>query len=153
MAAYVISEVEPLDRELFDRYRDLAQVSIEQHGGRYTVRAAIPEAAEGDWAPERRLVIVEFPDMDALRQWYSSESYAEALALRDQALRRRLLFVDGLLQLRRTFRTARNFGEKSSGTERSAPLDAAFQAPPALHRDELSASRPTVMRGTRAPTP
>jgi uncharacterized protein (DUF1330 family) len=96
MAAYVISEVEPLDHELFDRYRALAQASIEQHGGRYIVRAAMPEAAEGNWAPERRLVIVEFPDMETARGWYASASYAEALAISDRALSRRLLFVDGL---------------------------------------------------------
>lgn len=96
MAAYVISEVEPLDHELVERYRNLAQASIQQHGGRYIVRAAMPDAAEGSWSPERRLVIVEFPDMDTARRWYASESYAEALAIRDRALSRRLLFVDGL---------------------------------------------------------
>jgi uncharacterized protein (DUF1330 family) len=50
MAAYVISEVEPLNDELFDRYRALAQASIEQYGGHYIVRAALPKAAEGDWS-------------------------------------------------------------------------------------------------------
>jgi uncharacterized protein (DUF1330 family) len=34
--------------------------------------------------------------MDTVRRWYASESYAEALAFRDRALSRRLLFVDGL---------------------------------------------------------
>jgi uncharacterized protein (DUF1330 family) len=95
MAAYVISEVEPLNQELFDRYRDLAQASIDQFGGRYIVRAALPEAAEGAWSTARRLVIVEFPDMDTARRWYASDSYAKALAIRDRALSRRLLFVDG----------------------------------------------------------
>jgi uncharacterized protein (DUF1330 family) len=96
MAAYVISEVQPLDQELFDRYRTLAQTSIAQYGGRYIVRAAVPEAAEGDWSAQRRLVIVEFPDMEAARSWYASDDYAEALAIRDHALTRRLLFVEGL---------------------------------------------------------
>ena len=41
-------------------------------------------------------MIVEFPDMDTLQRWYSSEAYAEALAYRDRALSRRLLFVDGV---------------------------------------------------------
>jgi uncharacterized protein (DUF1330 family) len=41
-------------------------------------------------------VIVEFPDGERLRQWYRSADYAEALALRDSALRRRLLFVEGV---------------------------------------------------------
>jgi uncharacterized protein (DUF1330 family) len=96
MAAYVISEVEPLEQESFAQYRSLAKESIEQHGGRYLVRAALPEAAEGDWPSQRRLVIVEFPDMDAARRWYSSDSYAKALAFRDRGLSRRLVFVEGI---------------------------------------------------------
>jgi len=95
MAAYVISEVEVLDEDSFEQYRSRAKTSIEQHGGRYLVRAALPEAAEGNWSPQRRLVIVEFPDMATLQRWHSSEAYAQALAFRDRALSRRLLFVDG----------------------------------------------------------
>src|SRR5205823_4838784 len=67
MAAYVISEVEVLEEDSFEQYRSLAKVSIEKHGGRYLVRAALPEAAEGDWPPQRRLVILEFPDMETVR--------------------------------------------------------------------------------------
>jgi Domain of unknown function (DUF1330) len=44
MAAYVLSEVEVLDEESFERYRELARKSIEQHGGRYLVPATLPEA-------------------------------------------------------------------------------------------------------------
>jgi uncharacterized protein (DUF1330 family) len=95
MAAYVISEVEPLEEASFEQYRNLAKASIEEHGGRYLVRATLPEAAEGDWPPQRRLVVLEFADMEAVRRWYSSESYAKALAFRDRALSRRLVFVEG----------------------------------------------------------
>jgi len=38
---------------------------------------------------------VEFPSMERLRAWYASADYAEALAARQAALDRRLLFVDG----------------------------------------------------------
>jgi uncharacterized protein (DUF1330 family) len=96
MPAYVISEVEILDEASFEQYRSRAQASIEQHDGRYLVRAELPEAAEGNWPQQRRLVIVEFPNRDTLQRWYSSEAYAEALAFRDRALSRRLLFVDGV---------------------------------------------------------
>jgi uncharacterized protein (DUF1330 family) len=96
MAAFVISEVEILDETVADRYRALAAASIEQHGGRYLVRGATPDAVEGEVSPRRRLVVVEFPDMDVARRWYASDSYAEALALRDHALTRRLLFVEGV---------------------------------------------------------
>ena len=96
MAAYVISEVEVLDEPSMEQYRSLAKESIEQHGGRYLVRATLPEAAEGDWPSQRRLVIVEFPDMETARRWYSSDSYALALTFRDRALSRRLVFADGV---------------------------------------------------------
>lgn len=95
MAAYVISEVRFLDPDAVERYRTLAAESIAEYGGRYLVRAATPYAAEGDWPANVRLVIVEFDDMDTARRWYASESYARALAHRDEALTRRLTFVDG----------------------------------------------------------
>ena len=34
--------------------------------------------------------------MTTARQWYASDSYAQALAFRDRALSRRLTFVNGL---------------------------------------------------------
>ena len=95
MAAYVISEVEMLDETQGRRYRELAAGSIARHGGRYLVRGAVPVVAEGDWPANRRIVIVEFPSMERLRAWYASADYAEALAVRQTALDRRLLFVDG----------------------------------------------------------
>jgi uncharacterized protein (DUF1330 family) len=97
MTAYVISEVDILDEELGQRYRDLAGASIAQYGGRYLVRGASPEVPEGDWPDSQRVVVVEFASMDQLQRWYRSPEYAEALTLRQTALSRRLLFVDGLL--------------------------------------------------------
>jgi uncharacterized protein (DUF1330 family) len=38
MAAYVISEIEPRDPTLFERYRALAPASIAKHQGRYLMR-------------------------------------------------------------------------------------------------------------------
>jgi uncharacterized protein (DUF1330 family) len=96
MAAYVISEVEFFDEEHGQRYRELAAASIAHHGGRYIVRGAEPEVPEGEWPAAQRVVVVEFPSMERLRAWYTSPEYAEALKLRDAALTRRLLFVEGI---------------------------------------------------------
>ncbi len=95
MPAYVISEVEILDEAHGRRYREPSAASIARHGGRYVVRGAQPEVPEGDWPPVQRVVVVEFPTMDRLRSWYASTDYAEALAVRETALTRRLLFVPG----------------------------------------------------------
>ena len=94
MVAYVISDVEPRDAGLIERYRTLAQASIARYGGRYIVRGGPVETVEGDWTPEH-LVIIEFPDMDRAHQWYRSEAYAEALTVAEHALSRRLIFVEG----------------------------------------------------------
>lgn len=96
MAAYAISEVEIVDEELGQQYRDLAALSIAAHGGRYLARGADPHVPEGDWPAAQRVVIVEFPDMEQLQRWYASPEYAKALVVSHAALRRRLLFVDGV---------------------------------------------------------
>lgn len=97
VTAYVISEVEILDEIRGNRYRELAAESIRRHGGRYLVRGANPAVPEGNWPDAQRVVVVEFPSMAHLETWYGSADYAEALAVGETALRRRLLFVEGAL--------------------------------------------------------
>ena len=74
----------------------LAAAAIARCGGRYLVRGADPQVAEGDRRGAARVVIVEFPSMEQLQRWYASDEHAEALAVRSVALDRRLLFVDGV---------------------------------------------------------
>lgn len=95
MPAYVISDVTARDPAALETYRSRAAASIARHGGRYVVRGGVIEPLEGNWKP-RMIVIVEFPDMAGAREWYSSADYAEALAVRDSALSRRLILVDGV---------------------------------------------------------
>lgn len=99
MTAYVISEVRILDERGGKRYADLAAASIARYGGRYLVRAANPRVPEGEWEAQRRVVIVEFDSMAELTRWYESPEYAEALATRETALDRRVLFVEGVHEL------------------------------------------------------
>ena len=95
MAAYVIAETEVYDEEQFRRYRELAAPSIAQYGGRYLTRGE-PQVPEGEWPQQAQLVLIEFPDLARVRQWYASPEYAEALEIRQSALGRRLLFIEGM---------------------------------------------------------
>src|SRR5215475_8464045 len=95
MSAYVISEVETRDSAAMETYRGMAARTIAQYGGRYIVRGGAAEVAEGG-PPPKTLVIVEFPSMARLREWYASAEYAEALKVRQNALERRLIFVEGV---------------------------------------------------------
>ena len=95
MAAYVISEVEIVDADSAAQYRELAAASIAKYGGRYLTRGAEARVVEGE-PTSRRMVVVEFPSMERVREWYGSAEYALALKFRNTALRRRLMFVDGV---------------------------------------------------------
>jgi uncharacterized protein (DUF1330 family) len=96
MPAYVISEVDVRDAAGFETYRTIAAKAIAQFGGRYLVRGGAASIAEGS-PPPKNIIIVEFPSMERLRQWYASAEYAEALKVRRTALERRLIFVEGVV--------------------------------------------------------
>jgi len=95
MAVYLISDVTARDADAFQTYRTRAAASIEKYGGRYLVRGGPIERLEGNWSPAT-IVVVEFPDAEQVRRWYASPEYAEALAVRDLALSRNLLLVEGV---------------------------------------------------------
>lgn len=98
MAAYVIAESRHAPSPEASKYRELAEASIVQYGGRYLARGVIPDALEGTWPSANRMVIIEFPSMDQAKRWYSSPEYAHARSARSDLDGRRLLFVPGLGQ-------------------------------------------------------
>ena len=77
-------------------YREIAARTIQQYGGRYLVRNGKKDVLEGDWPENTAIVIVEFPDKETAERWYASPEYAEALAIRDSALSRKLLLLEGV---------------------------------------------------------
>lgn len=75
----------PDDPEIRRRYRDYqARVMplIASHGGRLLATGQQLEAFEGD-PPNRRVIVLEFPNSDALRAFWTSEDYAEVRRLRE----------------------------------------------------------------------
>lgn len=100
MSAYLISQVEVLDPEAWENYRERAAPAIAQYGGRYLVRGARADVVEADWPaqepPPQTVIVAEFPSAEALRRWYESSEYAEAFAFRAAAVKRRMIFVAGV---------------------------------------------------------
>jgi uncharacterized protein (DUF1330 family) len=95
MPAYVIADVTVTDQATMDEYRKQVPATIAKYGGRFLVRAGAHQTLEGDWKPNR-LVVLEFPTMDAARRWYDSEEYREPKALRFKAGRANLVMVEGV---------------------------------------------------------
>ena len=95
MSAYVVVEIEVLDQERYEEYKQLAPPAIAAYGGRYLVRGGEVETLEGSWSP-KRLVIVEFPSVERAREWWRSAEYERAKALRQACARTEMIVVAGL---------------------------------------------------------
>ena len=94
MSGYVIADVEVHDTEAYNEYRKLVAPTIEKYGGKFVVRAGAHEVMEGDWIPNR-VVVLEFESVAKAKEWYSSEEYAPALAIRLKAAKSSLIIVEG----------------------------------------------------------
>lgn len=95
MPAYVIVDIVMHDPVTYARYRELAPPSIAKYRGRYIVRGGATTVLEGDWSPER-VVVLEFPDAESAKAWWASPEYAEAKALRHSCADADMVLVEGL---------------------------------------------------------
>lgn len=97
MPAYLIIDLEVHDPSA---YRDSgygAAVSglIAARGGRYLAAGGTHVVLEGDWRPNR-LGIVEFPTMQALRDFTDSEEYRPWRELRQTMVDSTVVAVEGV---------------------------------------------------------
>ena len=95
MAAYLVANIEVSDPAAFEEYRKRVPATIAAHGGRYLCRGGAVEVLEGDF-PAKRVVVLEFPSVAAIKTWYASPEYQPLLAMRDKAARTTLILVEGL---------------------------------------------------------
>lgn len=94
MAAYVIVDVEVGDSEAYEEYKEDAAPAVKEHGGRYLVRAGEWEVLEGEWRPNR-LVLLEFDSLEDARRWYESDAYRQARDKREGAAKVNMVVVRG----------------------------------------------------------
>jgi uncharacterized protein (DUF1330 family) len=95
MPAYLIADSHITDQQTYDEYKRQVAPIVAKFRGRFLVRGGPHEILEGTWSPAR-LVMIEFPDMETLKAWYSSPEYAPLLALRQPAAIDHLVAVPGL---------------------------------------------------------
>ena len=95
MPAYLIYDVEIHDPERYGEFMKQIKPVAESFGARYLVRGGSHEVLEGDWHPSR-LVLFEFPDMDAARRLFTSDEYAPLKELRQSCSTGHVVIVEGL---------------------------------------------------------
>jgi uncharacterized protein (DUF1330 family) len=96
LAAYLHAHLEVTDPVGYEDYRRQVPAMIAAHGGRYLVRGGAATRLEGDGPPLQRQVILEFPDMAALKAFYDAPDYAPLKAIRQGASRGSLIAIQGV---------------------------------------------------------
>jgi uncharacterized protein (DUF1330 family) len=94
MSAYIIVDITVHDPELYQEYVSAAPGFVAKHQGRYIVRGGDMEVAEGDWRPER-LVVVEFPSVEHANAFLQDPDYQSVAAIRQAATTSKLIVVQG----------------------------------------------------------
>ena len=95
MVAYIVVDCEVLDPAKYEEYKKLAPEAIAKHGGKYLARGGQTAMLEGDWRPNR-IVILEFPSLEAARKFYTSVEYTAARRARAGAAKMEIIAVEGV---------------------------------------------------------
>jgi uncharacterized protein (DUF1330 family) len=95
MAAYVIVEISVTDTEVYEEYRKLTPGSLIPFEGKFVVRGGQKETLEGEWFPER-IVVLEFPTLEKAKAWYNSDFYTSAKAIRLRSAKTKMIVVEGV---------------------------------------------------------
>ena len=94
MAVYAVVNIRITDPDRYAEYIEQAPPTIAHYGGRYLARGGKVEVLEGEWTPQR-LVILEFESMERLNEWYNSPEYAPLKQVRGETTVSDFVVVEG----------------------------------------------------------
>ena len=94
-SAYVIAHVEVTNPAQYEEYKRWSSEAIKVHGAEVCVRGGKVEVLEGDWHPQR-IVVLKFPSMEAANRFYASPEYGKAREARAGAAIMRMIAVEGV---------------------------------------------------------
>jgi len=92
--AYLVLDLTIHDFPGFAPYIVAIPAFIEKHGGRYIVQGAEPAVMEGDWAPER-VVVIEFPARENAEAFLGDPNCQDLFAIRYRTTTSKLILLDG----------------------------------------------------------
>lgn len=95
MTAYVIVDIEVIDPVGYQEYIKLAPAAVALYGGKYLARGGRTEILEGDWSPNR-LVILQFDSIEQAQKWLNSPEYKPARALRHKYAKTKMVVIEGV---------------------------------------------------------
>ncbi|MDK4717833.1 DUF1330 domain-containing protein [Rhizobium sp. CNPSo 3968] len=94
MSAYLVVDLEIYDMKSIEEYRNKALPLVSKLGGRLIALDSAPLELE-DWQ-STNMLIIEFPDKDAIRKLFESPDYLPLAAQRQAAAKSRIIAIDGV---------------------------------------------------------
>ncbi|MEO6030492.1 MAG: DUF1330 domain-containing protein [Burkholderiaceae bacterium] len=93
-SAYIIANVHVTNAEQYEDYKKLSSLAIRAYGAEVCVRGGTVQVLEGDWQPER-VVVLKFAHAKDARAFYDSAEYTRARQARAGAAVTRMVVVEG----------------------------------------------------------
>jgi len=92
--AYILANVDVKNPEAYEEYKRLSSIAMKAHGAEVCVRGGRVEVLEGDWTPNR-LVMLRFPSVEAARAFSDSPEYGRARLARQDIAVMQMIVVEG----------------------------------------------------------
>ena len=94
MSAYVIANIRITDAARYEEYKRLSTIAINAYGAQVCVRGGEVTVLEGDWQPDR-VVVLKFASVERAKAFYDSPEYLAARQAREHAADMRMVVVAG----------------------------------------------------------
>ncbi|PUE21915.1 hypothetical protein B9Z38_04060 [Limnohabitans sp. MMS-10A-160] len=95
MSGYIIANVQVTNPTQYEEYKKWSTAAMQATGAEVCVRGGQVEVLEGDWSPER-IVILKFATFEAAKAFYEVPEYIKAREARAGAAIMRMVVVEGL---------------------------------------------------------
>jgi uncharacterized protein (DUF1330 family) len=94
-SAYIIANVDVTDPQQYEEYKRLSSIAMKAHGAEVCIRGGKVQVLEGDWAPQR-FVMLKFSSVEKAKAFYDSAEYGAARKARAGAAVMRMIVVEGV---------------------------------------------------------
>ena len=94
-SAYIIANVRVTDPVQYEDYKKFSTLAMQAHGAEVCVRGGAVKVLEGDWQPDR-VVVLRFPSVEQAQRFYDSAEYRRARDAREKAAVMRMVLVEGV---------------------------------------------------------
>ena len=95
--AYLVANIQAVkDQATYDKYRAAVAATQIPYGGRFLARGAKAVMLDASPQPQGTMVIISFPNMKNLQEWWKSAAYSAIRPLRETATVSTVYAVEGL---------------------------------------------------------